>query len=76
LFTDYSGVGEINIPVKVFTTMWLQPRRVRSLQPSGGYMTEVHAHVAIIDIEGTLKIDLSSVDRLPTVTFESTKRIR
>jgi len=59
----------------MFNTMWMQPRRIRTLLPSGGYLICEHTPVFVMDVEGT-KVNFESLKRLPTVTFESSKPIR
>jgi len=60
----------------MFSTMWMQPRRVSSLLPSGGYLINEHTPVFVMDIEGTFKVNFESLKRLPAVTFESSKPVR
>jgi len=71
-----SNNGVLEIPVKMFNTMWMQPRRIRTLLPSGGYLIHEHTPVFVTDVEGIFKVNLESLKRLPHVTFESSKPVR
>jgi len=66
----------MEIPVKMFNTMWMQPRRIRTLLPSGGYLIHENTPLFVLDVEGTIKVNFESLKRLPSVTFESSKPIR